>query len=143
MGLDMYLNAKRYIWSTETELADQVGKLFPELQGKRVKEIVVEAMYWRKSNQIHAWFVKNCQSGVDDCKAYYVSRKSLEELRDLILKVLAEDNADLLPPQSGFFFGSDQVDPDYWDDLRTTAEHLEKILTDFSDDWEFEYQSSW
>ena len=143
MGLDMYLNAKRYLWSSEGDLADKVAEAFPELKGKRVKEVIVEAMYWRKANAIHAWFVKNCQDGEDDCGNYWVGREQLEELRQLILKALAEKDASLLPPQSGFFFGSTDINEWYWQDLEHTATNLERVLVEFPDNWEFEYHSSW
>lgn len=143
MGLDMYLNAKRFLWSSEGDLADKVAEAFPELKGKRVKEVVVEAMYWRKANAIHAWFVKNCQEGEDDCGNYWVGREQLQELRELILQALKDRNASLLPPQGGFFFGSTDVNEWYWQDLEHTAEKLERVLVEFPDQWEFEYHSSW
>ena len=43
--------------------------------------------YWRKANQIHAWFVENVQNGCDDCKAYEVSEEQLEELLDICKRV--------------------------------------------------------
>ena len=143
MGLDMYLNAKRFLWHSEDELASKVAEAFPELNGKRVKEVVVEAMYWRKANAIHAWFVKNCQDGTDDCGNYWVAREQLQELRELILKALAEKDASLLPPQGGFFFGNTDINDWYWEDLRSTATNLERVLVEFPDSWEFEYHSSW
>jgi hypothetical protein len=143
MGLDMYLNAKRFLWHTEEALGEDIAHHFPELKGKRVKEIIVEAMYWRKANAIHKWFVDNCQEGEDDCGNYYVGREQLEDLRQLILKALAEKDASLLPPTAGFFFGSDEVDEWYWDSLRSTEAELGKCLEDFPVAWEFEYHSSW
>ena len=143
MGLDMYLNAKRFLWHNEDDLAAKVAEVFPEIKGKRVKEVVVEAMYWRKANAIHKWFVKNCQEGKDDCGNYYVGREQLEELRELILVALAMKDASKLPPTSGFFFGSDAVDEWYWDTLRNTEEGLSKVLEDFRTNWDFEYHSSW
>lgn len=143
MGLDMYLNAKRFIWFGEDDLGAKVAEAFPELKGKRVKEVTVEAMYWRKANQIHAWFVKNCQEGEDDCGNYYVGREQLAELRELILQALKDRDSKLLPPQGGFFFGSTDVDSYYWQDLETTAQGLERVLIEFPDAWEFEYHSSW
>ena len=144
MGLDMYLNAKRFLWHNEEALAATVAQAFPEIKDRRVKEVIVEAMYWRKSNQIHKWFVDNVQEGVDDCGNYDVSRDKLEELRQLILKVLDTKDTTLLPPQEGFFFGSNTVDQYYWEDLRDTAEKLDKVLTDFPlENWYFEYHSSW
>lgn len=144
MGLDMYLNAKRFLWYGEDDLATKVAEVFPEIKGKRVKEVIVEAMYWRKANAIHKWFVDNCQEGDDDCGNYYVGRAQLEELRQLILKALAEKDATLLPPTSGFFFGSNEVDKYYWDELESTAKGIEEILEQFPiEHWEFEYHSSW
>ena len=143
MGLDMYLNAKRFLWYNEDDLSDTVANAFPELKGRRVKEVIVEAMYWRKANAIHRWFVENVQEGEDDCGAYYVSREQLAELRDLVLEVLASKDARKLPPQAGFFFGSTEVDKWYWQDLQSTVDGLEKVLSEFPDKWEFEYHSSW
>jgi hypothetical protein len=108
-----------------------------------VKEVTVEAMYWRKANQIHAWFVKNCQEGEDDCGHYYVGREQLQELRELILQALKDRDSKLLPPTGGFFFGSTDVDQYYWQDLQSTADRLERIIVEFPDAWEFEYHSSW
>lgn len=143
MGLDMFLHAKRYLGYNEDEIASKVAEQFPELKGKRVKEVIVEAMYWRKANAIHKWFVDNIQDGTDDCGYYYVSRRSIEALRDLILEALETKNSKLLPPQAGFFFGSTDLDEWYWDDLVDTANSLAKVLDDFDDRWDFEYHSSW
>lgn len=49
--------------------------------------------------------------------------------------------ADLLPPQSGFFFGSTDFDGYYIDDLRRTVEMLEPLLKD--DESDYYYRSSW
>lgn len=148
MGLDMYLNAKRYLWTFPEDGEDAVAaKAIAELlglTGKRVKQVEAEAMYWRKANAIHKWFVDNVQEGTDDCGNYAVSKEQLEELRELILEAIETKDSSLLPPTSGFFFGSDKVDDYYWDDLSTTASGIAKMLEDFpSEQWEFEYHSSW
>ena len=143
MGLDMYLNAKRFLWYNEDDLSDTVANAFPELKGRRVKEVIVEAMYWRKANAIHKWFVDNVQEGTDDCGDYWVSREKLAELRDLIKEVLATRDASKLPPTPGFFFGSTEVDKWYWQDLESTVEGLERVLAEFPERWDFEYHSSW
>lgn len=156
MGLDMYLSAKRFLWSfgehSDVKLAEQIAALFPELTPKkaygkevsRVKEVSVEAIYWRKSNAIHAWFVKNCQGGVDDCGNYRVEREELQELADLCKEVLADHSkaAELPPAKDGFFFGSTDFDEWYFEDLERTVQEIEQVLT-MPDAWEFEYHSSW
>jgi hypothetical protein len=143
MGLDMYLNAKRFIWFNEEELAETVASVFPELKGRKVKEVIVEAMYWRKANAVHKWFVDNVQNGDDNCEEHWVSREKLAELRDLVKDALDRRDSDQLPPQAGFFFGSTDVNDWYWDDLQSTADGLDKVLTDFPERWDFYYRSSW
>jgi len=145
MGLDMYLNAKRFLWQTEDKLADQVGEVFPELGSARVKEIIAEVMYWRKSNAIHKWFVDNVQDGADECQESWVERKHLEALLAVIDEVLVERSKALLllPPASGFFFGSKDVDEWYWEDLVRTKERLEDILSKEWTGWDFYYRASW
>ena len=145
MGLDMYLNAKRYLWHTEDNLAEKIGEHFPEIGGARIKAITAEAMYWRKSNAIHKWFVDNVQNGEDDCGDYEVSREQLMELLAVIETVLNDRSqaAELLPPQAGFFFGNTDVDQWYWEDLESTKERLEKLLAQEMPGWWFEYHSSW
>lgn len=52
----------------------------------RIKE---EVGYWRKANQIHNWFVKNIQNGVDDCDYHReVREEDLRELLDVCQRVL-------------------------------------------------------
>ena len=47
-----------------------------------------ELMYWRKANQIHNWFVQNCQNGVDDCEYYAITVADLMKLKELCEKIL-------------------------------------------------------
>ena len=148
MGLDMYLNAKRYLWRTRGEeltLAQKISNLEIGNDGMRVKEIVCEAMYWRKANSIHYWFVQNVQNGDDDCKEYYVSREKLESLIGVCEEVLADPSKadDLLPIAQGFFFGSTKIDDWYWDDIKETIGTIRRLLSNTSDEWEFYYASSW
>lgn len=152
MGLDMYLTAKKYLSEysagDEKEIAEQIGNLpYPLFKaGMRVKEISFEAMYWRKANAIHKWFVDKCQDGVDECQETYVDLIRLQELVDTCKIVLKKPKMadELLPPAAGFFFGSTDVDEWYLDDLSKTVETLERILgTEGVEKFAFYYQSSW
>lgn len=148
MGLDMYLNAKRYLWRTreqDVKIAQAISDIGLGSNGMRVKEVACEAMYWRKANAIHYWFVQNIQSGEDDCREYLVDRKQLQSLVDVCEEVLAEPSKadDLLPPAEGFFFGSTQIDDWYWDDIKETIGTIKKLLDNTSEEWEFYYGSSW
>ena len=156
MGLDMYLTGKRYISKHfnegDTERAEAIQKLFPELEGKAgrwgdaspVKEVQIEAGYWRKANAIHKWFVDNVQGGTDDCGNYYVSRDQLQELKKLCEKVLAFRHlaVECLPAQSGFFFGSTDYDDWYFQVLEVTIKIIDDCLS-LPNSWDFEYRSSW
>lgn len=62
MGLDMYL--------------------FRHKKSDINKEKLDMVAYWRKSNQIHNWFVENVQNNVDDCGCYSVTKTQLERLLD-------------------------------------------------------------
>jgi hypothetical protein len=148
MGLDMHLSAKRYLWSFPEDGPDVVtGKAIAELLGvgkTRVKQIEADVIYWRKANAIHKWFVDNVQDGADDCRQYNVTRGQLQELLDLITQVIDSKDASNLPPTSGFFFGSNEVDNWYWQDLVNTNDQLTALLTNSNfEQWDFFYQSSW
>jgi hypothetical protein len=156
MGLDMYLSAKRYLWSDKDKaISTQVGEIIG-VEGDQqrrfngsslvVKEISLEAMYWRKANAIHGWFVEVVQDGEDNCKEYEVDRSQLETLRDLCKDILehpdAERDADL-EPTAGFFFGSYEKDEWYYKDLQDTVDGLSKVLEELPDDYSFSYHASW
>ena len=145
MGLDMYLNARRYFsgQSEDNALAEEVSKIVGSPKA-RVNYVTLEAGYWRKANQIHNWFVENVQDGEDDCGQYWVSRDQLQELLDLCLKVQAnpEMAEDLLPTASGFFFGGTEYDEMYMDDIELTIKQLSDALA-LPNIRFFEYQASW
>jgi hypothetical protein len=141
MGLDMYLNAKRYFWTKE-----EAPKIEGVPEGYAVGAIDIDVAYWRKANAIHQWFVENVQEGEDDCQAYGVTRDDMKALVDTCKLVIAEPEKapELLPTQEGFFFGDTDYDEYYFECLHDTVKQLESILAGFnSDHWFFEYKSSW
>jgi hypothetical protein len=147
MGLDMYLTAKRYIWRhREEEVLDSIKNLHLVKPIYRPKQIEYEAAYWRKSNQIHGWFVHNIQNGKDDCSEYGVGLHDLQQLLAVCKKVMIERDLapELLPTGEGFFFGGTDYDDGYFEDIEYTINTLELIVAD--DDakhLDFYYQSSW
>ena len=112
---------------------------------------------WRKANAIHKFFVDTCQEGNDNCQRHYVSRENLEELLETINTILAVKTPvarrtkaeELLPTEAGFFFGSEDYDDWYFQDLKRTKSILEKVF-EYEENAEagkcfdnFYYQSSW
>jgi MoxR-like ATPase len=152
MGLDMYLHKKTYVKNWDYMKPEELHQIIIKKGGKktaikpeRISEIVEEVAYWRKVNEIHAWFVKNVQNGVDDCGDYYVSREELQELLETVSKVLKNHKlaAELLPTQSGFFFGDTDYDQYYYEDLADTKKMLTEIVAEGEATGSYYYCSSW
>lgn len=153
MGLDMYLYASRYL--SDYDKADKEKKAnmldnFPELNvyltedSNPINEVRAEVGYWRKANQIHAWFVDNVQDGIDECQESRVSREKLAELKGLCERVLSDNTLaeELLPSRSGFFFGQTEYDEYYMNDLSNTVAIIDGALR-LPDNWSMSYRSSW
>jgi len=155
MGLDMYLTKKIYI-GANYEHNKVAGKIELARDGKpvvvnlkRVTNIEESVGYWRKANQIHNWFVKNVQDGVDNCGDYYVSEEQLQSLLNDCKAVKAnKDLAEtILPTQGGFFFGGTDYDKYYMQEIDDTIEIIETLLKEKGDkeylDGDIYYHSSW
>jgi hypothetical protein len=143
MGLDMYLYKKTYVknWDHAPERQHKVsvklnGKNHPGIDPSKVSYIQEEVGYWRKANHIHQWFVDNCQNGVDECQESYVDIEKIKELLETCIKVrdaknLEETAKELLPTQSGFFFGGTEYDEYYMQNIKDTIEILKTELKNF------------
>ena len=165
MGLDMYLHAKKYVEKINWDILrdnDELSMDSPQVVNPLWNDIVntarmadvavdiygvhveVTCAYWRKSNQIHKWFVDNVQGGNDNCGEYYVSNEKLNQLRETCRQALFAKDPSLLPPQAGFFFGSYDIDEWYWQDIKDTIKKIDRVLAlpDMSK-LSFYYTSSW
>ena len=160
MGLDMYLEAERYLSAYDfyddhaerkqklDSVIDNAGfpanMLDPETPSATVS---INVAYWRKANAIHQWFVDNVQDGVDECQRSWVPKEKLIELRDLCNEVIADPRKapELLPTQAGFFFGSTTYDEWYYQDLKSTVEQINRVLAAGDADVNFDiyYRASW
>lgn len=160
MGLDMYLEVRKFVPAKNYKVidGDYSSEFHQEyidiLEASKMKSLAAvdsvglsiteTAIYWRKVNSIHNWFVNECANGVDECQPTYVSREKLEQLLGIVTEAIDTKNAELLPPASGFFFGSTDVDEWYWNDLKYTQVELKTILDKTkNEDISFIYQASW
>lgn len=173
MGLDMYLNARKYVGKIDwkdvpsplpdgasfndyvTSTYKALAEMFPERLTRNSDmgcEVIINAGYWRKANQIHGWFVDNVQYGEDDCKEYFVSQEQLQQLLDTVTMVLDTRNKGVakeqLPVTSGFFFGNydedEGYDQYYWEQLADTKDILTDVLAAADEEpMSFYYQASW
>jgi len=171
----MYLSACKYTSKyNDVKTNEKLWKLFKEVEpidNLNSVEVKFEIGYWRKSNQIHNWFVDNCQDGKDECQSSQVSREQLKELLEIcekVLKILSEQKThkkkitdkvwkqeheynlyldtdeikELLPTREGFFFGDTQYDEYYKNDIEHTIEIIKRCL-ELPIEWDFEYRASW
>lgn len=69
-------------------LVTRGGQPATDVHPERIWSVEEEAMYWRKANHIHNWFVENVQDGIDNCATYYVSPGHLKALLDACERVI-------------------------------------------------------
>jgi len=94
MGLDMYLEGKKYIW---TDWAHPEKSVMED--GFKLREKTLELGYWRKHPNLHGYIVQNFAHGVDNCLDIDLNIENLEQL-------LSAVESDSLPETQGFFFGT-------------------------------------
>jgi len=132
MGLDMYLSAKKYFYSTDTNplesaIAELVGVSAP------VQYVSFRAMYWRKCHRVNEWFI-DILSDRDVLQECEIERENLEDL-------LLQCKLSLEGKPCCF---DDEGDPsDLKEEMEITVKGLEKCLKDFPSDYWFTYQASW
>lgn len=159
MGLDQYLYVNKRLYTSEflVNITSEDTKIsafivdtlnlnsFVTDLSFTIIELKILVFQWRKSNQIHRWFVENCQDGIDECQTVEVSRTKLEKLIELCEEVLENHSLaeTLLPVGNGFFFGSDDYDEFYFADLKETAKKLTNLILNIPDIYDFLYSSSW
>jgi len=156
----MYLYKRTYVQNWEHNPPEQQhqievkknGVVRTDIKPNRICYITEQVAYWRKFNALHGWFVNECAGGVDECQNINVEEDKMKELLETLKKV--SDNftmaKELLPPVHGFFFGGDEVDEYYKEDVNSTIKIIEDLLEEHEQSKEhglysgdFEYRASW
>lgn len=153
MGLDMYLYKKHYVknWDYMSDnekhtISIKKGKKkLDHIKPDRICYVMEQVMEWRKFNALHKWFVDNVQEGIDDCKECFVDESDLKMLLETLTYVYEnKDSAEtILPTAQGFFFGSDEIDEYYWEEVKSTIIQLKDLLEEDNKGASFYYRSSW
>lgn len=106
---------------------------------------IEEILYWRKANQIHAWFVDTFMNGQDNCQIVYISWGVLQDLKDICKQVLEDRSRaeELLPTREGSFFGSTEYNEYYFQDLEDTVKKIEAISLEDISDCDIFYNAWW
>ena len=156
----MYLYKKTYVQNWEHNPPEQHhqieikrgGVLRTDIKPNRICYITEQVAYWRKFNALHGWFINNCGGGVDECQDISVDEEKLKELLETLKEVSSNSTKadELLPPTQGFFFGSDEVDEYYKEEVNSTIKIIEDLLEENEQSKEyglysgdFEYRASW
>jgi hypothetical protein len=75
MGLDMYLNGEKYIW-TDWEHPSKN----PMEDGFKLKTKTLELGYWRKHPNLHGYIVNTFAGGKDECQEIPLDVDNLKQL---------------------------------------------------------------
>lgn len=123
MGLDMYLYRKTYVknWAHDkkkryTISVKENGVKHANIDFNKISEVTEDVGYWRKSNQIHNWFIRNCADGDGNVTRMDVSKKQLEELLNTVNTVL--NSIELVPAKikNGSHLAKDSSGNTVWED---------------------------
>ena len=143
MGLDTYFHkCKRAEYNDFKEKEAQFNKLSREEQDKAVSPYdnfdPEEIGYFRKVNFLMSFFDYH-----DNCEYQTIDIGDLYNLREICTTISkmnpksVEDRircAELLPTQSGFFFGNTEYDEYYFNDVEIVLEWLNDVLPTIEDD---------
>ena len=105
--------------------------------------------YFRKFNALHSYIVKTFANGVDECQDIILYKEDVEQIKKVLDEVLnahqqVEKAKELLPTQSGFFFGGTDYDEFYFDDVKDAAGLMQNLLDNFDfENYQLIYQASW
>ena len=164
MGLDMYFYARKSTYKSfskwdEPNSANEVNypedlKIFSDyIYDRNFKSVQTETSYqigyFRKFNALHSYIVKTFANGVDNCQDIILYKEDVEQIKKVLDEVLnahqqVEKAKELLPTQSGFFFGGTDYDEYYFEDVKDAADLMQNILDNFDfENYQLVYQASW
>jgi DNA-binding PadR family transcriptional regulator len=105
-----------------------------------------EIISLRKANQIRGYFAKLPDfKDNDTTKVSAKEMLGLYKILELLLKQKEKDGEEAnklalkyLPPTEGFFFGSNEIDEWYWEDIQETYDALSELnLTDYTKEYSY------
>ena len=101
----------------------------------------------RKANHIHNWMCEHTDWDDNEMNGdwHSIPITDIEKLIECMKNVLKNHSLapKLLPRSDGFFFGSQEYDRWYFDDIRKTLEALEQYLKENPDTEEIRYWAWW
>ena len=164
MGLDMYFFARKTTYKSfskwdEPDRANEVNypedlKTFSDyIYDRNFKSVQTETIYqigyFRKFNALHGYIVKTFANGIDNCQAILLHKEDVEQIKKVLDDVLnahqqVEKAKEILPTQSGFFFGETDYDEFYFNEAKVAADLMQSFLDNFDfENYQLVYQASW
>jgi hypothetical protein len=150
--VDQNIKPERVSFVTETvgewRKANQIHNWFVD----NVQEYVDDCKEYHVSEEQLQELLETCKKVVMSLAVSKVKTTQMEVYSMQEKKTVMEDwvtfldtsiAEELLPTQSGFFFGSTDYDHGYLQDLEDTIEILETVLSEDNEWSDFYYQSSW
>ena len=164
MGLDMYFYARKTTYKSfsKWDNPDSTNEVnYPEdlktfsdyIYDRNFKSVQTETIYqigyFRKFNALHSYIVKTFADGIDNCQDIILYKEDVEQIKKVLDEVLnahqqVEKAKELLPTQSGFFFGGTDYDEYYFEDVKDAADLMQNFLDNFDfESYQLVYQASW
>ena len=161
MGLDMYFYARKSTYKSfskwdegrdKTNYPKDLKTFSDYIKDRNFKSVETEINYqigyFRKFNALHGYIVKRFAAGIDECQDIYLYKEDVEQIKkvlDEVLKAKIEEKAkELLPTQSGFFFGGINYDEYYFEEVKVAADLMQNLLDNFDfENYQLVYRASW
>lgn len=150
MGLDMFLEKVKREDGAYWRKANAINKWFcnhiadGELENCRRYQVTRADLYQ---------LMQDCKKVLDSSNLVYkehtVSVYDFEKKdyvkKNVFTKVLEDTSVaeEILPAESGFFYGSTEYDEGYIEDLESTIKQINDILTETDQEYDYEYFAWW
>lgn len=164
MGLDMYFYARKSTYKSfskwdkpdsadETNYPEDLKTFSDYIYDRNFKSVEAETRYqigyFRKFNALHSYIVRTFANGIDNCQDIILYKEDVEQIKKVLDDVLnahqqVEKAKELLPTQSGFFFGGTDYDEFYFEDVKDAADLMQSFLDNFDfENYQLVYRASW
>lgn len=140
MGLDQYIYK---------------SKVFNNKNKCEIAKNETEIAYFRKVNPLHGWILRKTETNPkSNCEYIELNKELLIELSKTLDRIMikkAEEGIEkainlgwcIYPTMNGFCFGSTEYDSNYFDDIKYTKDTIDKIISEWDDDYKYYYYSWW
>lgn len=164
MGLDMYFYARKSTYKSfsnwdkldkvdETDYPEDLKTFSDYIYNRNFKSVQTEIRYqigyFRKFNALHSYIVKTFANGIDICQDVFLFKEDVKKIKKVLDDILETANTtekakELLPTQSGFFFGGTNYDEYYFNEAKVAADLMQNLLDNFDFvNYQLVYKASW